>query len=130
MQNVELQRADHAEDLLRSQQRVEDLHYAFLGQVVQRAIELLGLHGVFEADSTQQLRREIGDALKLENLALREGVANADRAVIGNADDVTGLRFIGGLALLGKEEDGALTEIKRCSRTLSSSWKTSSRNWW
>ena len=58
----------------------------------------------FKADATQEIRCEIGDTLILENLALREGVADSDRAVVGNADDVTGVRLIGGFALLGKEE--------------------------
>ena len=35
LQHVELQRADHAQDLLRSEQGLEDLHHAFLGQIVQ-----------------------------------------------------------------------------------------------
>ena len=42
------------------------------------------------------------------------------RAVVGNADDVAGVRLVGGLALLGEEEDRRVDRDARFSRTLNS----------
>ena len=55
------------------------------------------------------LRRKIGNAGELERLAVGEGVADLDRTVVVNADDVAGIdRFHIGLNLEGEAGEGFL----------------------
>ncbi len=61
-QHVELQGADHADDPVAADQRLEQRVDAFLGQLLQRAAQMLRLHRVLETHAAQDLGREIGDA--------------------------------------------------------------------
>ena len=62
LQHVELQLADHAHDPVAADHAAEHLGHALLGQIFQRALELLGLHRVLEPHAPQDLGREVGDA--------------------------------------------------------------------
>ncbi len=104
LQHVELQCADDADDGRRAVLRLEQLHHAFLGHLLQRFLQLLRLHGVAEADAAQDFRREIGHAAEQDVLALGQRVADPERAVVGDADDVAGERLVGGDARAGEEE--------------------------
>jgi hypothetical protein len=52
----------------------------------------------------QDLRREGRHAAEVHLLALGQRVADAQRAVVGDADDVAGPGLLGHLAFLGEEE--------------------------
>ena len=84
--------------------RQEHLHDAFLGHLLQRVAQLLGLHRVGEFDAAQDFRREARHAAKHDILALAHRVADAQQAVIGNADDIAGIGFLGERAILREEE--------------------------
>ena len=58
--------------------------------MLQRFLELFGLHRVGQPHAADDFGREAGNADEGEVLAFSEGVANPQRAVIGNADDVDG----------------------------------------
>jgi hypothetical protein len=64
----------------------------------------LALIGSVEADAADDFRREVRDARDLDVGALGERVADAERAVIGNADNVAGHRFVGQLAVVAEKE--------------------------
>ena len=103
-QHVELQRADHADQRRRAVDRAEHLDDALLGHLLQRLLELLRLHGVGEPHAAHDFRREARHADEVERLALGQGVADAQGAVIRDADDVAGIGLVGDRAVLGEEE--------------------------
>src|SRR6188768_2288212 len=82
----------------------EHLHDALFRHLLQRLFQLLRLHRVRQAHAADDFRRETGHADGGEVLALGQRVADPKRAVVGNADDVAGKRFIGHRAVLGEEE--------------------------
>ena len=84
--------------------RAEHLHHALLGQLLQRLLQLLGLHRVGQPHAAQDFRREARHADEVEVLALGQRVADAQRAVVGNADHVAGIGLVGERAVLGEEE--------------------------
>ena len=52
--------------------RLEDLGRSFLAQLLQAFLQLLGLERVAQARGAEHLRREVGDALEMQGLALGE----------------------------------------------------------
>ena len=74
-QHVELQRADDADDRRRAVVRQEHLHDAFLGHLLQRLAQLLGLHRVGELDAAQDFRREARHAAKDDRPRPRSSVS-------------------------------------------------------
>ena len=90
------------------EQRPEHLGHALLGQIVERAPELLGPDRILEADPAQDLRGEARDADEAQLLALGQRVADPQRAVVRDADDVARPGLLGELALLREEEDRAV----------------------
>ena len=104
LQHVELQRADHADDGRRAVLRREQLHHALLGHLLQRFLQLLRLHRVAEPHAAQDFRREVRHAAEQDVLALGQRVADAQRAVVGDADHVAGKGLVGGDAAAGEEE--------------------------
>ena len=84
--------------------RQEQLHDALLRHLLQGLAQFLGLHRVADLDPAQDFRRETRHAAKHQILALGQRVADAQRAVVGNADDVAGIGLLGQLAVLGEEE--------------------------
>ena len=84
--------------------RQEDLHDALLAHLLQRLAQLLRLHGVGELDAAQDLGREARHAAEQDVLALGQRVADAQRAVVRDADDVAGEGLVGDGAVAGEEE--------------------------
>src|SRR6185312_1203940 len=107
-QHVELQPADDADDPVAAGERLEDARHAFLGELLQRASQMLRLHRVVEPDAAQDLRREIGDAGHTDLVTFGERVADAQGAMIGDAEDVARPRLLGEVALARQEEHRVL----------------------
>ena len=103
-QHIELQRADHADERGRAVLRAEHLHHALLRQLLQRLFQLLGLHRVRQPHAPQDFRREARHADEIDLLALGQRIADPDGAMVGNADDVAGIRLFGQRAVLREEE--------------------------
>ena len=93
--------------LIAADDAAEHLGHALLGQILERALELLGLHRILQPHAAQDLRREVGDADDLDRLALGQRVADAQHAVVGDADDVARPGLVDDLALAGEEQDRA-----------------------
>ena len=104
LEHVKLKRADHADQCRRAVERAEHLHHALLRHLLQRFLQLLGLHRIAELHAAQNFRREVRHAEKFELLALRERIADTQRAVVGNADDVAGKSLVGHRAILREEK--------------------------
>src|SRR3546814_4575587 len=79
-----------------------------LRHVVERFPELLRLGRIGEHDAAQYLRREVRQAGEADRRVLGQRVADAERAVIGDADDVAGKGLVGQLPVLGEEENRAV----------------------
>ena len=75
--------------------------------LLQRLAQLLRLHGVAELDAAQDLRREARHAAEQDVLALGQRVADAQRAVVGDADDVAGEGLVGDGAVAGRRRTAA-----------------------
>ena len=104
LEDVELQGADDADDGGRAVLRQEELDDALLGHLLQGLAQLLRLHGVGELDAAQDLGREGRDAVEGEVLALRQRVADAERAVVRDADDVAREGLVRDRPVLREEE--------------------------
>ena len=91
---------------LRSDIGEEDLSDPFLCQVRQGLAQLLGLGRVFERDTAEDFRGEIGEASDGGLCAFGQGIAHPQRAVVGDANDVAGESFIRNFAFAGEKEDG------------------------
>ena len=103
--HVELQGTDNADDPVGAEIRLEDLHQAFFGQILQALAHLLDAHGVGETHAAQDFRREGRQAGDVDVLAFGQRIADAELAVVGHADDVARIGKIGNLAFFGEEED-------------------------
>ena len=68
-QNIKLQLADHANDVIRANDPAKYLNDSLLGQIFQRALELLGFYWIFQPYPAQNFRREVRDANDLDLLA-------------------------------------------------------------
>ena len=84
--------------------RAEQLDDAFFGQLLESLAKLLGFHRVVEPDAAKDFGGEIGDTDEIERFVFRQRVADAERAVVGDADDVAGKRLLGDLAVAGEKE--------------------------
>ena len=82
---------------------LEQLRGALLAQLVETLLQRLHLQRILEHGAAEHLRREVRDAGERELLAFGEGVADVDRAVVVQADDVARERFVGVLAIGGHE---------------------------
>ena len=71
---------------------------------MQRLPQLFGLHGIGQTDPAQDLGSEVGHSREIELLAFRQRVANAQRSVIGYADDIACIGFLDERPILGKEK--------------------------
>ena len=71
---------------------------------MQRLPQLFGLHGIGQTDPAQDLGSEVRHALEIEILTFRQRVANTQRSVIGYADYVACVGFLGERSILGKEK--------------------------
>src|SRR5436305_2022229 len=91
------QRADLAR---RARGAVESL----LAELQQGAAEVLRLHRVLRPHLLEQLRREARDAGEAQLLPLGQRVADAQHAVVGDAEDVARPGLLGELAVLRHEQ--------------------------
>ena len=103
--HFELQLADGAQDHVVVAQRLEQLRRALLAELGEPLRERLHLERILEHRATEHFRREIRDAREGELLALGEGVADVDGAVVVQADDVAGEGFVRGAAVGGHERE-------------------------
>ena len=101
--DLELQLADGTEHQRVRRRRLEHLDRAFLAQLLQALLQLLGLERVARARDAEEFRREIGDALERQRLAFGQRVADLQLAVVVDADDVAGDRVLARDALVGHE---------------------------
>src|SRR3984885_15312979 len=101
--HLELQRTDRAENHLVVAQRPEQPRGALLAQLRQALLQRLGAQRVLEHGAAEDLWGEVRHTGEGEPLALGEGIADVDGAVIVQADDVARpglfrLRAVGGQA--------------------------------
>lgn len=101
--DFELELADGADDLATVELIDEELGYAFIHELGDAFLELLGLHRVGILDVFEHLGREGGQASEMEVFAFGEGVAYLEDAVVGKAYDVAGPCLIDCLLALGHE---------------------------
>src|SRR5262249_20737778 len=92
--DFELERADGAQDQIVAEQRAEELRRALLAQLREALLQRLELQRVLEHRAPEQLGREARNPGESERLALREAVADVDRAVVVQADDVARVSFV------------------------------------
>ena len=85
---------------------LEELRDALLRQILQRAAQMLGPHGIAQAHPAQDFRGEARNAGEGQALALAQCIADAQGAVIGNADDVAGIGLLRQFTVAGHEEHG------------------------
>ena len=103
--HVELQHAnDAADDAFHAEAGLaEDLHGAFLSQLMHALHELLALERVHLRDAREMLRRERGDGRELHVLSLAHRVADAEDAGVEQAHDVAGVGLVNRCAVVGHE---------------------------
>ena len=119
LNDFELQLSDGADDLAIVELIDEELCHAFVHELVDAFLQLLGLHRVGVLDVLEHLGREGWQAAIVQLLAFRERVANLEDAVVGQADDVTRPSLVNGLLSLrhelrgtGEAERLALTDVQ------------------
>src|SRR6185436_4475613 len=103
--HVELQRPYGSEYQVVVAQRAEQLRRAFLAELVEALLQRLHAQRILEYRAPEELGREVRDAREHDRLALGEGVADVDRAVVVQADDVAGPGLVGLLAVRGHESE-------------------------
>ena len=96
---------DHADNMLRANLGIENLNDTLFGQVIERFAQLFRLGRVFQLNTPQNLRREVRQSGKAHLIFLRQSIAHAQSAVVGNADNVARFRRIGNLAVLREKQD-------------------------
>mmetsp|Transcript_26231 Transcript_26231/g.62007 ORF Transcript_26231/g.62007 Transcript_26231/m.62007 type:complete len:1071 (-) Transcript_26231:600-3812(-) len=103
--HLELQLAHRAQQQHAAGLGAEDLDRALLAELAQTLAQLLGLERVGHLHRAEHFRRKEGQAGVLQGLALGDGVAELQHAVVGDADDVAGEGLVQQLALLAHEGD-------------------------
>ena len=84
----------------------KELGYAFVHELLNTLLELLGLHRVGILDVLKHFGREGGESAVMEEFALGEGVANLEGSVVGKADDVARPCLVYGSLALGHKLGG------------------------
>src|SRR3989344_1971161 len=115
--HLELQLADGAEERVAADEALEFLDRPLLAEFAQALLQLLGLDRVARARGAKQLRREIRNALEAQGLALGEGIADLQLAVVVDADDVAGNGVVHAHAFVG-EERARVGELDLASEAL------------
>src|SRR5262249_23920052 len=100
----ELELSDDADQRWRSIEWTEHLDRALLRQLLQGLTQLLGLHGVSQPHPAKNLRCKARYADEIQRLALCQRIADAQGAMVGDAEHVAGKCLLGERALLRKEE--------------------------
>src|SRR5690606_1400400 len=106
LQHIELQCADDTDNGGRAILRLKELDHALLSHLLQCLLQLFRLHGVAKPHPAQDFRREVRYAAKQYVFALRQRVADAQRAVVGNSYHVSRKGLVCGDARAGEEELG------------------------
>src|SRR3990167_151997 len=107
LHHLELQLSHGAQQHVAARVGLENLDRAFLAQLGQALLQLLGAQRVFQHHGHEHFGREEGQAGELQAGAVGDGVAQLHAAVRGEADDVAGVGFFDGLAALAHEGDHA-----------------------
>ena len=97
--DVELQLAHRAEDQVVVSKRPEELRGALLAELVETLLQRLHPQRVLQHGAAEYLRGEVRNAREHDRLALGEGIADVDRSMVVQADDVAGERLLGTLAV-------------------------------
>jgi hypothetical protein len=103
LHHLELQLAHGAQQHVAAGVGLEDLDGAFLAQLHQALLQLLGAQRVLQHHGHEQLGREEGQAGELQAGAVGDGVAQLHAAVDGEADDVAGVGLVHRFAALAHE---------------------------
>ncbi len=74
--------------------RTEHLHRALFRQLNQPFQQLFLLQWIAQTNTTEQFWREVRNTGELHVLTLREGVANLNRAVVVQTNDIAGIGFL------------------------------------
>ncbi len=97
--------------------RLEGLHDAFLEELFEAGAEFFRFGGARVGDKSEDLGREARDFVVSDRFVLGERVADAERVVADEANDVAGPGDIDGLSLLaekflrGREAHGAASAL-------------------
>ena len=91
--------------MLRTDLRVKDLDYPFLGKIVERLAQLFGLSRILQLHPTQDFRRKVGQSGKADCVLLAQRVTDTQSAVVGNPNNVTRFRRVGDFAILCEKKD-------------------------
>src|SRR5450830_1026829 len=91
--HFKLQHANRAQDQVAIIGRLEDLYRTLFTQLLQTLVQLLDLQRITDARYTEEVRCEIRNTGELQQFAFRKAVADLHIAVVGQADDVTGVGF-------------------------------------
>ena len=103
LDNLELQLAYRADNLAVVELVYEQLRHTLVHQLVDALLQLLGLHGVGILNVLEHLWREGGQTAEMQLLALGEGVAYLEDAVVRQTYDVACPSLVDGLLALGHE---------------------------
>ena len=95
--------AHGAEDQVTAMHRLENLHRALFAKLLQALVQLLDLERIQDAHRAEKIRREVRNAGELKHLAFGKAVADLHVAMVGQADDVTGVCLFHLLARRGHE---------------------------
>ena len=101
--DLELQLPDGAQDQLIVAQRPEQLRGALLAQLRQPLLQRLHLERILQHRAPEDFRCETRHAGERQPLALSEGVADVDGAVVVQPDDVARVGLLGVHAIGGHE---------------------------
>ena len=85
--DVELQHADGSQNDIIAGQRAEHLGCAFLAQLIQSLVKRFHTQRVAQHHAPEQLRCKVGHADELERFALGEAIADANGAMVVQADE-------------------------------------------
>ena len=105
LDDFELQLADRAHQQRVVEHRLEHLHRAFLAELAQAFLQLLGAQRVAQLRAAEQFGREIRNAFEAEILAFGQRIANLQVAVIVHAENVAGDGIFHQRAFVGHEGD-------------------------
>src|SRR6185437_1486089 len=92
--HLELQLPHRSQDEVIVAHRLEQLRRSLLAQLRQPFLQCLHLQWILEHRAPENLRREVGHPREGQLLPLGERVADVDRAVVVEADDVAGVGLL------------------------------------
>ena len=101
--HIELKLAHRAHNQVRGVHQRKHLRGALLRELLQTLLKLLGLHGITQANAAKQFRRKVRDTGETEGFTVGKGVADLNRAVVVQADDITRQGALHEHALAGLE---------------------------